>query len=315
MSERILVVGATGFVGSHIARCLVQERHDVHGLGKRGSVDLLHDVAAKVQLHPGDLTHPADIDAVMAEVNPQTVIWSAGHNANAQGLMASGDADFAGTIQTNVNGWTNVLQAAQSHSVQRVFAAGSTVVFGPSNLYAPERVDESAPMRPATVYGLTKAMAEQAAQYFRDRYGLAVTTMRLPLVFGPGRWYGGVAAAFNRLLDEASPGKTLNFSAPIDRFDLIYVKDVACAMAAAVASTKPLAPVYHLNGFTTTYPAIVLVLKDLIADLSINFSPAPTTNVYPLMSAAKIAADLGFRPEYDLVAALQDYLSQRNPPP
>jgi UDP-glucose 4-epimerase len=311
MGQRILLVGANGFVGSHIARTLIGEGHAVSGFGGPMTVDLVADLASSMTVIHGDLRDAREVDAVMERSRPEAVIWSAGYNTDAQGLLQSGETAPEDAMHVNVLGWANVLRAAQRFGVKRVLAAGSTVVFGTASLYADTRIDERAAMRPATVYGLTKAMAEQAAGYYRDRHGLAVTTLRLPLVFGPGRWYGGAASALSQLLDRAAPGVPMNCSAPIDRFDLIYVKDAAKAFALAVAATGPLDAVYHVNGFTTTYPAIILTLKNLVPDFQVHFAAVAAANVYPLMDSDKAARELGFRPDYDLLRALQEYLDKR----
>ncbi len=307
----VLLFGANGFVGSHIARALVSAGHKVAGFGQAMPVDLIADLAGRITMIEGSVEDFAAVSAALERSAPEVVIWSIGHNAQAQGLMHSGEIEPARALGVNVIGWTNVLRAAQQRGVARVLAAGSSVVFGPARLYAERRVEESATPRPTTVYGLSKLMAEQAAQTYRDRFALAVTTLRLPLVFGPDRWYGGAAALLNRLLEAAAPGASAPCHAPIDPFDLIHVEDAAQALRLAVESSAELQSVYHVTGFTTTYPAIVFALKRLVPDFEIYFEAAPAGLVLPLMRAERIARDLGYSARYDLTGALENYFGNR----
>lgn len=306
-----LVVGASGFVGSHIARELIGAGCAVTGFGPPMSIDLVGDLAGRLNAVHGSAENPAEIDAAFAAAKPEVVVWAAGHNANAAGLMATGEAETARALTINAVGLFNVLDAARRHGVKRAIVTGSLVSFGPSSFYSEPYVDESAVTRPTTGYGLSKAMGEQVARYFRDRFGMDVTTFRLAVVFGPGRWYGGVVATLNRLLEQAKPGVTAECEVPGDIFDLVHVRDVALAVRLAAESTRPLRSVYHLNSFATSYPELVRAIETQVPGFKVVCRTAAAPVTYPLMAFDQIQRDLGFRPQFDVQSAIADCLRSR----
>lgn len=310
-SQSVLVVGATGFVGSHIARALIQAGHRVTSFGMPMSVDLIPDLTGRMRVVTGSAEVPVEIEAAFDAASPDLVIWSAGYNANASGLAATGETEPARAMGVNTIGLFNVLDVARRRGVKRAFVTGSLVAFGPASMYPATPIDETAEPHPTTGYGLSKAMGEQVAQYFIDRHGMAVSTFRLSVVFGPGRWYGGVVAALNRLLAEAAPGRHDRIEVPAEPFDLVHVKDVATALRLAADSPRPLARLYHLNSFTTTYAELVGALERQVPGYRVDCTPVPAPIVFPLMNFDRIRRDLGFAPAYDVDSAIADCLANR----
>lgn len=310
----ILVVGANGFVGSHIARALVAAGHRVTGFGMPMSVDLLSDLAGEVPMVSGSAEVPSDIEAAFDVAGADAVVWSAGYNANATGLMTTGETEPARALAVNAIGLFNVLEAARRRGVRRVLVTGSLVSFGPAAFYPQPYVDETVEVRPTTGYGLSKAMGEQVARHFRDRYGLDVSTFRLSVVFGPGRWYGGVISLLDRLLAQAAPGAEASCEVPEEPFDLVHVADVAHAIRLAAECPRPLRPVYHLNSFTTTYPDLVHAIERAVPGFRVRCTTTRAPLVYPLMDFGLIRRDLGFAPRFDLDAAIADCLAARPRP-
>jgi len=305
------LVGANGFVGSHIARALVHAGHRITGFGTPLEVDLIADLHQRMPMITGSAENAADIDRAFDAAQPDALIWAAGHNANASGLMATGESDPARALAVNALGLFNVLQAAQQRGISRAIVTGSLVPLGPASMYPTTHVDEEAEVRPTTGYGLSKAMGERVAQYFRDRFGMDVATLRLSVVFGPGRWYGGVVSSLNRLLAQARPGASAQCEVPAEPFDLVHVGDVATAVRLALESTRPLRPLYHLNSFTTTYAELVRTLERQVPGFRVACTTVAAPIVYPLMKFDLIREDLGFVPAYDLDRAIADCLANR----
>jgi UDP-glucose 4-epimerase len=311
MARSVFVAGANGFVGSHLCRELIDAGHRVTGFGQKMEVDLLGDIAARMRFIEGSVENTEDLSAAFEAANPDVVVWSVGHNADAAGLAATGEKESARAVAVNAGGLFNTLHAAQVHGVKRAIIAGSAVVFGPAHLFADALVDESAPLRPTTAYGLSKAMGEQIAQYFRERYAMEVSTLRLAVVFGPGRWYGGVVSQLNRLFDQARPGARVDCRAPSEVFDLVYAKDVAQAVRLSVEHGGALQPIYHVNSFAASYPMIIEALQRLVPGFEVRYQALPAPLVLPLMRFDLIQRELGFRPSSDIGAALCACLAQQ----
>ncbi len=307
----VLVVGANGFVGSHIARALVNAGYRVTGFGTPLDVDLIPDLRERMPIYTGSAEVPDEVSRAFDAARPNAVVWAAGHNANASGLFATGESDPARALAVNAGGLFNVLRAAQQRGVPRAVITGSVVSFGPASFYRTSHVDETADVRPTTGYGLSKAMGERVAQYFRDRFGMDVSTLRLSVVFGPGRWYGGVVSTLNRLLAEAKPGASAQCEVPAEPFDLVHVADVATAVRLTIEHLRPLRAVYHVNSLTTTYVELARSIEKHVPSFRIQCTTVPAQIVYPLMNFDLIREDLGFAPAYDLDSAIADCLKHR----
>lgn len=173
----VLVTGAAGFVGRHLAAALAARGARVHGAG-------VGDAPADLALagfHAVDLREPEPIAEAVARVSPALVVHLAGQ-ASA-GLSFEQPAE---TFRVNALGTWNLLEAVRRHAPSaRVLAAGSGEVYGPQP--AGSRVSEDAPYRPVSPYALSKAAADAFAELAADAYGLDVVRTRSFAHTGPGQ--------------------------------------------------------------------------------------------------------------------------------
>lgn len=303
-----LILGARGYVGAHVVRAFLAAGWEVAAFGPAMEEDLLADIAGRIADIEGSIGDEAALADALERVRPDRVVSLAAFSSGAIGLARSGEADAQQAFAVNAIGLHKLLEQCRRAGLRRVVWASSTVVLGPAALYAEERVSEEAERRPHTVYGLTKAAAEQVAQYHRDRYGMEVTGIRLPLIFGPGCWYAGVAGqlvALFRGVVEGSGGRLAGGTAP---FDLMYVEDAARAFLETALYPGPLAALYQVNGFTTTWQGILDELRQRRPNLELAFEAQAGGIDYPLIATGRIEREVGFRPAFSLPAAIDAYL-------
>ena len=280
--SRLLVVGAGGFVGAACTRALLAAGHQVFAL------EPARPVPEGATLLPGGL---ADTAEALAAARPDCVLNFAAFSAGPVGLARSGEAAPERALEVNALGFHALLRAAQAAGVRRVLWSSSTVAIGPATRDA--REDEDVPCAPVTSYGLSKLLAEQVAGFFRRVHGMDITGIRLPLIFGPGLWYDGAAAAVKRL----ATGQPAAVGAPDLPFDAADVRDVARLFALLVARPG-LAALYHLAGYTTTW-------REIAARCGAELQPAPAGIAWPLVSQARLEQDTGFACTHDLGATLR----------
>jgi len=304
-----LIVGGRGFIGAHVTRAFVRAGWTAATFGPGMAVDLLSDLAGHVPHIEGSIEDEAAVAAAMGRVAPSVVVSLAAYSAGAIGLAKSGETDLERAIAVNALGLGRLLEACRDQGVTRVVWASSTVVFGPKRLYGEAPVDETAPRHPVTGYGLSKVLAEDIAQYHRDRYGLDLAGLRLPLVFGPGCWYKGVAGQLVDLFRHVHDGRPARVEAAPGPVDLAYVEDAARAFLALATHDRPLQAVYHLKGFAAAFAEIADELRARRPEAEIEVTDQGPAIDYPSVDATRITRDIGFRPRYDLAAAVDAHLA------
>jgi UDP-glucose 4-epimerase len=171
-------------------------------------------------------------------------------------------------------------------------------------------VDESAAKRPATIYGLTKHLAEEVAEFAVRRDGLPVTALRLPLILGPGLWYRGAAAQLMDLVRAARPGARHAFTFHDEPVDLMHVRDVAAAILCTLRHPLRLAPTYNINGFTARPLEIAARLRELVPDFAVDFREQQPPLLFPLVDDRRFRRDTGFSPSIDLPRLLAEMLER-----
>jgi nucleoside-diphosphate-sugar epimerase len=212
----VLVTGASGFVGRSMCRELKLRGHDVRG-ATRTSCDLEVPVVPVGNLGP-------DTDWSAALAGRTIVIHLAAHVHVMGGQPGETLADFD---RVNVEGTeTLALQAARA-DIKRFVFLSSVKVNGESS----ERraLVENDPARPVDAYGASKAEAEYRLQVIAVKTGMEIVIVRSPLVYGPG-----VKANFLRLLRTIDAGVPLPFASIDNRRSLVYLGNLADALAACV---------------------------------------------------------------------------------
>lgn len=190
-----LITGAAGFIGSSLARALLQRGERVRGLdnfstGKRENIADL----GRMEFHEADLL---DLPAVALACRGVDYVF---HEAAIPSVPKS-VADPAASNRANVEGTVNLLIAARDAKVKRVVYAGSSSIYGESPTL-PKREDMTPD--PISPYAVSKLAGELYMTSFYRVYGLETVTLRYFNVFGPyqdaGSQYSGVLAKFIMLM-------------------------------------------------------------------------------------------------------------------
>lgn len=222
---KILVTGATGFIGSYLCRALLEQNHEVFALSHYGKNERIASLLSHKRLHllSGDLRSLPTMKKVM-EADKIDAIVHLGHS-KTHPQQASDNPEF---LETNIKGTLNVLQSSLSANVPRVIFSSTKDVYGVPR-YLP--VDESHPTNPLNFYTLTKMQGENHLEFYAQNYGISVIVLRYACVYGFGKNRGAV---YN-FIQAALKGQPFQISSDGNQTrDFVYVGDVVNATMKAL---------------------------------------------------------------------------------
>jgi GDP-4-dehydro-6-deoxy-D-mannose reductase len=195
---RILVTGAAGFVGSHLLHVLAEERAVTYGMVLPGTSLPPRARATEIV---ADMNDPAAADRAVGEAEPEAIIHLAG-----QPSVHRSWADPAATLQANVLGIVNLLDAARRRGLRpAVLVVGSAEEYGsvdPSET----PVKETAPLRPSSPYAVSKVAQAALARLYGPAGGMRVVLTRTFPHTGPGRGGDFAESSFARQIAEIEAG-------------------------------------------------------------------------------------------------------------
>jgi len=241
---RVVITGASGFVGSHLADHFIAQGAEVHALGRSATVPWrLADAAktGKLVWHGGvDIADYATLQRLFTTCNADFLVHAAAYGVNAQ------RQDRLESVRTNVLGTTAVLEAATQAKFRRILVLGTALELQP----ALEPLTEQAPLAPGSLYGVTKAAGFLLADMYRKQHGLPLTYLRLFTTYGPREESDKLIPYIIRSFQSGGSPTLKN---PNQVRDLLYVADVAAAIGKIIYASQTIPGVLHLgSGFALT---------------------------------------------------------------
>jgi nucleoside-diphosphate-sugar epimerase len=238
---RVLVTGASGFVGRATCRELQERGHEVVALVRRPGSEPPGTSAVEGDISKGD---ESSLHGPVADAQPEAIIHLAAEIASQrnQGKI----------LATNVDGTRRIVAAAKSAGTNPKLVFCSTVVTGDAG---GELLEPDKPLPVTTPYGRSKQEGEHAVLHS----GLPNAVVRPSHVYGPGGWYE--EEFVNRL---RQPGRFAVIGRGDNWWDVVRVEDVASALVAA-AERGPDGAVYHAvdDEPITFYDFVALTAKEL----------------------------------------------------
>jgi UDP-glucose 4-epimerase len=217
---RVLVTGATGFIGSHLCLRLLDLGMEVHGLDdlSRGSLKRAKILEnSGMSLHKADVRDWATVHEVLHEVKPDAVIHLAALISVEESIRMP-----ELYMEVNAEGTRNIVRAASNVGSGRLIYASSAAVYG-NPIRLP--IAEDHPTSPLSPYGLSKLMGERyVISEFIGREKPVI--LRIFNVYGPGQnpEYAGVITKFMERLSQGDP--PIIFGDGEQTRDFIHVDDV-----------------------------------------------------------------------------------------
>ena len=260
MTEKVLVTGADGFIGSHLVEALVQDGHRVTALvhynsfGDSGWLkDCSPEILHEIEVVSGDIRDAGFVRQILR--GNETVF----HLAALIGIPHSYRSPES-YVETNIKGTLNVLQAVRDLNVSKMIHTSTSEVYG-SAKFVP--MTEEHPLQGQSPYSASKIAADQLAYSFACSFSTPVVTVRPFNTFGPRQSLRAVIPTI--MTQIASGSRVLRLGALEPTRDFTYVSDtVSGFIAAAKARITPGQVVNLGSNFEISIGDTVAQIADLM---------------------------------------------------
>jgi UDP-glucose 4-epimerase len=239
--KRVIITGATGFIGSNLARRLLSDGHEIHLLVRnRYEPWRIEAIKADVHLHTVEMTDQESLVRVVAGIRPDWVFHLSAYGAY------SWQADLQTMVQTNIIGTVNLVEACLKTGFECFVNAGSSSEYG----YKDHAPSETERLEPNSYYAVTKASATMFCQCTARLHGVSMVTLRFYSVYGSYEDPGRLIPA---LVVNGWNGRLPPLVSPDVARDFVYVGDAveACLLAAGRPNQEP-GSVYNVGTGTQT---------------------------------------------------------------
>ncbi len=306
-NKRVLVTGASGFIGSHVVERLVQlgaqVRAFVHYNSRNdwGLLELLRkETLEHVEVFPGDLTDAALVYKAVAGC--QVVFHLGALIAIPYSYQAP--QQF---IDTNVKGTLNILQACLEEQIEKMIHTSTSETYG-SALYTP--IDEEHPLQAQSPYAASKIAADKLVESFHCSFELPVAIIRPFNTYGP---YQSARAVIPTIISQAlSDDDSIKLGSLTPVRDLTFIEDTVSGFIRVAESGKSIGSVFNVGtGHGVTISELVTVVlriigvdKLIVAD-SKRFRPVKSEVTVLVCNNTKAREILEWRPRYTLEQGLQ----------
>ncbi len=309
MSQRILVTGAAGFIGSHVSAQLLARGDEVVGLDnfdryylparKWANVEEVRagPGGARFELFEGDIRDRELLDKIIVEGEVDAIA----HLAALAGVRSSVERPHA-YVEVNVGGTLNVLEASRRGKVRNLVLISTSSAYGNSK---PPFVETHPADRPLAPYAATKRAAELLCHSYHHVHGLPCTALRLFTAYGPRNRPDMMAY---KVLDSIFTGREIPLYGGGEMYrDWTSVEDVARGIVAAI--DRPLG--YEIINLGRGRPVALREFIEAIESLAgrkAHFVPAPRVESDAFATGADIEKAkrlLEFEPRVSLLEGVE----------
>jgi len=295
--KKSLVIGANGQIGSDLVEGLAQR------IGAENVIasDIREGNHGEVQFVSLDILDAPKLKTIIEEHNVGTVYLLAAL------LSATAEQNPMFAWKLNMEGLFNVLELAKEGAIDQIFWPSSIAVFGPTT--PRENTSQTTVMEPTTVYGISKQAGERWCEYYHNKYGVDVRSIRYPGLISYKAEPGGgttdyAVAIYYKALQE---GKYECYLKSDTYLPMMYMEDAIKAtidLMQAEESDIKIRSSYNLAGISFSPVEIAEEIKKHLPDFSISYQPDYRQNIadsWPKsIDDSKAQEDWGWKNSYEL---------------
>ena len=302
MNKTILILGACGQIGTELTLALRQK----YGNESVVASDIRRSDLAELQDGPFEILDASDADALRA-VCEQYKIHTVYHLVAM--LSATGEKFPMKAWDLNMQSLLHVLELAREGVIQKIFWPSSIAVFGPTT--PKDHTPQQTIMEPSTVYGISKLAGERWCEYYFNKYGVDVRSIRYPgLISWKSQPGGGTTdyavEIYYKALEE---GRYTSFLSENRALPMMYMDDAIRAtikLTEAPAEQVKVRNSYNLAGISFDPVTIAASIEGHIEGFEMDCVPDFRENIAASWPASiddsAAQADWNWTPKYDLEA-------------
>jgi len=309
-----LVTGGTGFIGSILAKMLLEQDEGVVTFDINPNSPLLEIHRPKWTHFQGNLGNIGEVLTAIQLYRPKAIFHLGGM------LSIPSEQNPQASFLTNIVGTYNVLEGARLFNVKQVIYASTNGTYG-LDLEGLTVIDDRTLQRPITIYGCGKLFGELLGRYYNRRYGFDFRSVRLPAVVGPGAKTKNVSIYNSWAIEKSFLGEPYEiFVTPETACPIIYFKDAARAFLEI--SRAPVNQIKTMNYIVAGVEPMPTAkqLRDTILNYlpqaKLGFNPDPLAMAFHKMSQGvqwdetPAVTEWNWRVKYNLESLIEDFINE-----
>ncbi len=304
---KILITGATGQIGTVLTQRLRNEIGNENVIAS----DIKDEESQDESFVFLDILNSNRLKEIVHDLNITQIYHLAAI------LSANGEWNPQKTWNVNFNGLISVLELAKEAELDKVFFPSTIAVFG--NTTPRQNTPQDVPLLPTTVYGMSKTSGEMWCNYYYQRYGVDVRSVRYPGIIGYQSIPAGGTTDYAVEIFHAalSDGKYECFLAADTRLPMMYMYDGIKATIEMMKASKDQINVrygYNISSMSFTPAEIAAEIKKHIPHFEISYNPDFRQEIASSWSESiddsAARKDWGWSPDYDLEKMTTDMLNK-----
>lgn len=304
-TDKILIVGSQGQIGLE----LTQELRAIYGNDNVIASDVKAPEQSNGPFETLDVMDKNRLDEIFKKHNVSQVYLLAAL------LSATAEKNPRFAWDLNMEGLFNVLNAAKEGVLKKVYWPSSIAVFGPTT--PKKNTPQYTVMEPNTIYGISKQAGERYCEYYHQKYGVDVRSIRYPGLIGyksaPG---GGTTDYAVHIYHEALKNKKYEcFLSADTELPMMYMPDALKAtinLMEAPAEQVKIRSSYNVAGMSFNPEEIAAEIRKHIPEFTISYNPdfrQAIANSWPQsIDDTQAREHWGWKPQYDLAGMTKDML-------
>lgn len=295
-NKRVLITGATGFVGSHLYKRLLGLGANVYGVSRSKEDDNIYKL---------NVANFSELNELIGKKKIEICFHLAG-----EALVENGQKDPYGTFKVNMEGALNILEISRKNNLKRVIIASTAHVYGKNTV---PYIEEYTP-KPSRPYETSKACTDLISQSYADTFNLPVLIARFVNIYGPGdtNYSRLIPKTIKSILNDKNPAMWGGGA----KRQYLYIDDAVDAYINLAKLDEKMIGRNRIYNFGSGDPISVRDLIKKIIDLSgkdLNIEKLAEERLDEIssqyVSAKKASRDLGWNPKYSLDSGILKTIS------